>query len=127
MQPHGISVMLVDDHAVVREGYRRLIEKHKGMKVVAEAPDGAEAYRLYKQLRPDVVVLDVMLPGRSGHDILADLRGDPDLAALPVLVLTARGLRDMPEGATRVMAKPFVNADMVSAVRAIARGNGAAG
>jgi len=67
-----------------------------------------------------------MLPGRSGYDILVDLRRDPDLAALPVLVLTARGLRDIPEGATRTMAKPFANADVVSAVRAIADRSGAA-
>ena len=73
-----------------------------------------------RRVGPDVLVLDVMLPGRSGYEILQDLRRDPALAALPVLVLTARGTQDGPEGATRVMAKPFANADVVSAVNAIA-------
>jgi len=69
-----IRVMLVDDHAVVREGYRRLIEKHQQISVVAEAPDGQSAYRLYKELKPDVVVLDLSMPGKGGLEVLRQLR-----------------------------------------------------
>ena len=65
MTPRSISVMLVDDHAVVREGYHRLLEKHEGITVVAEAADAAGAYQAYKSKRPDVVVMDVSLPGRG--------------------------------------------------------------
>ncbi|MEW7986796.1 MAG: response regulator transcription factor [Candidatus Thiodiazotropha sp.] len=65
MSASSIKVMLVDDHAVVREGYRRLIEKHEDMTVVAEAADGAEAYQEYKQYKPDVVVLDLSMPGKG--------------------------------------------------------------
>lgn len=68
------SIMLVDDHAVVREGYRRLIEKHEGLCVVAEAQDGASAYRLYKLHQPDAVVLDLAMPGKGGLEVLRQLR-----------------------------------------------------
>lgn len=69
-----IRVMLVDDHAVVREGYRRLIEKHQQFSVVAEALDGQSAYQLYKLHRPDVVVLDLSMPGKGGIEVLRQLR-----------------------------------------------------
>lgn len=69
-----IRVMLVDHHAVVREGYRRLIEKHQQFSVVAEAPDGQSAYQLYKLHRPDVVVLDLSMPGKGGIEVLRRLR-----------------------------------------------------
>jgi DNA-binding response OmpR family regulator len=73
---------------------------------------------------PDLVILDLMLPGRSGLEILADLRADPELAAVPVMMLTAKGQgRDreaaMRAGATHFMTKPFSNAEMVAEVRAI--------
>lgn len=69
-----IRVMLVDDHAVVREGYRRLIEKHKEFSVVAEATDGQSAYHLYKLHQPDVVILDLSMPGKGGVEVLRQLR-----------------------------------------------------
>lgn len=120
----GRSVLLIEDEPHIAEAIRYVLSRD-GWDVASHA-DGSDAIEVIRRVAPDVLVLDVMLPGRSGYEILAELRGDPALAALPVLVLTARGLRDTPEGATRVMAKPFVNADMVSAVRAIARRTGAA-
>ena len=71
---------------------------------------------------PDLVILDVMLPNRSGFEILADLRAAPETAALPVLMLTARGRakdREQAErmGASRFMTKPFSNAEVLEAVR----------
>ena len=73
-------------------------------------------------MAPDLLVLDMMLPGRSGMDILRDLRADAATADLPVLMLTARGQtrdRDMAEkaGVSRFMTKPFSNAEVLSAVR----------
>jgi two-component system invasion response regulator UvrY len=58
--------LLVDDHPVVREGYRRLLERQVGFRVVAEAQDAASAYRAYRTARPDIVVMDLTLPGPSG-------------------------------------------------------------
>jgi DNA-binding NarL/FixJ family response regulator len=77
--------MLVDDHAVVREGYRRLLEKHEGITVVAEAADAAGAYQAYKSQKPDVVVLDVSFPGRGGITIRQTRQWDP---AARLLVFT---------------------------------------
>jgi two-component system, NarL family, invasion response regulator UvrY len=61
-----ITVLLVDDHAVVREGYRRLLQDSGRVSVVAEAENGSEAYRQFCALRPNVVVMDIALPGVSG-------------------------------------------------------------
>ena len=58
-----ISILLVDDHPVVREGYRRLLERHTSFRVIAEAEDAASAYQAYRAARPDVVVMDLALPG----------------------------------------------------------------
>jgi DNA-binding NarL/FixJ family response regulator len=74
MPATGRSIMLVDDHAVVREGYRAVIEKQPGLKVVAEAGDGAEAYRLFKAKRPDLVVMDLSMPGIGGIEAIRRIR-----------------------------------------------------
>jgi two-component system, NarL family, invasion response regulator UvrY len=68
-----IRVLLVDDHAVVREGYRRLLERDESLTVVGEAAAMAEALMLDEQLQPHVVVLDIALPGVSGIEILRRL------------------------------------------------------
>jgi two-component system invasion response regulator UvrY len=68
--PPRISVLLVDDHAVVREGYRRLLERDDHLIVVAEAACAADALRFDAELRPDVIVLDIALPGVSGIEVL---------------------------------------------------------
>jgi DNA-binding NarL/FixJ family response regulator len=64
----------VDDHAVVREGYRAVIERQPGLKVVAEAGDGAEAYRLFKSTSPDLVVMDLTMPGVGGVEAIRHIR-----------------------------------------------------
>jgi DNA-binding NarL/FixJ family response regulator len=74
MAPFCRTIMLVDDHAVVREGYRAVIEKQPGLKVVAEAGDGAEAYRLFKATRPDLVVMDLTMPGIGGIEAIRRIR-----------------------------------------------------
>ena len=69
-----IRVMLVDDHAIVREGYRRLLDKEGDIAVIAEAGDGVGAYRLYKDAAPDVVIMDISMPGRGGIDVIRQMR-----------------------------------------------------
>jgi DNA-binding NarL/FixJ family response regulator len=68
------TIMLVDDHAVVREGYRSVLEKQPGLRVVAEAADGAEAYRLFKDIRPDLVIMDLAMPGIGGIEAVRRIR-----------------------------------------------------
>jgi two-component system invasion response regulator UvrY len=65
-----IRIMLVDDHAVVRAGFRRLLEQEPGIRVVAETDSGERAYLLYVEHAPDVVVLDLSMPGISGFEII---------------------------------------------------------
>ena len=68
------TILLVDDHAVVREGYRAVLQKQVGLKVAAEASDGVEAYRLFKQTRPDLVVMDLAMPGIGGIESIRRIR-----------------------------------------------------
>src|SRR3979490_2041361 len=70
----GATIMLVDDHAIVREGYRSLLQKQPGLKIVAEAGDGAEAYRLFKATRPDLVIMDLTMPGFGGVEAIRRIR-----------------------------------------------------
>src|SRR4030081_2363311 len=70
MTPAAVTVLLVDDPAVVREGYRRLLERNADIRVVGEAGNAAEAYQSFCQLAPDVVVMDISLPDVSGIEAL---------------------------------------------------------
>lgn len=69
-----IKVMLVDDHAIVREGYRSLLQKQDNIKVIAEASDGAEAYLSYKKYQPDIVIMDISMPGQSGLEVISRIK-----------------------------------------------------
>jgi two-component system, NarL family, invasion response regulator UvrY len=83
MTAEGWSIMLVDDHAIVREGYRALLGKQRGLTIVAEAVDGAEAYRLYKSGRPDLVIMDLSMSGIGGIEAIKRIRQwDPDARIL---------------------------------------------
>jgi DNA-binding NarL/FixJ family response regulator len=68
------AIMLVDDHAVVREGYRAMLQKQPCLRVVAEAGDGAEAYRLFKSVKPDLVIMDLSMPGIGGIEGIRRIR-----------------------------------------------------
>jgi DNA-binding response OmpR family regulator len=88
--------------------------------------DGSTALEAIRTRSPDLIVLDVMLPNRSGYDILNDLRSDPEFRDLPVLMLTARGQkkdRELAEklGASRFMTKPFSNWEILETVRELVK------
>jgi two-component system, NarL family, invasion response regulator UvrY len=70
----GKKIMLVDDHAVVREGYRSLLQKQPGLEVIAEAAGGAEAYRLFKQAMPGLVIMDLTMPGLGGIEAIKRIK-----------------------------------------------------
>lgn len=79
----AIRLLLVDDHAVVREGYRRLLERRPDLSIVAEAENAAEAYRLFKETAPDVAILDLSLPDMGGIELIKRLRQrDPEARLL---------------------------------------------
>ena len=73
MSRDAIRILIVDDHAIVREGYRSLLAKQEGLKVVGESCDAATAYQSYKDMRPDVVIMDISMPGRGGIDAIRHL------------------------------------------------------
>ena len=72
--PCRTRVMLVDDHAIVREGYRSLLQKQERLRVVAEAENGADAYRIYKEAKPDLVIMDISMPGIGGVEAIRRIR-----------------------------------------------------
>ena len=120
-----IRVMLVDDHAVVREGYRRLIEKHDGLAVVAEAPDGHAAYRIYKDQRPDVVVLDLSMPGKGGIEVLRRLKQWDGGARVLVFTMhenAAYAVQAFQAGAKGYITKSSAPELLISAIRDVAAG-----
>lgn len=113
-------VLLIEDEPNIIEAVRFLLLR-EGWSVSTHS-NGHDAADVVRSKEPDVVILDVMLPGRSGFDILAELRADAALEGLPVLMLTARGQskdREMAQrlGATRFMTKPFSNAEIVEALQ----------
>lgn len=119
----GKHVLLIEDEPNIIEAIRFILSRD-GWRVDTHA-NGQDAVERVREKAPDLVILDVMLPGKSGYDILRELRNDPASEALPVLILTARGQtrdREMAEriGASRFMTKPFSNADMLDAVRDLA-------
>ena len=79
-----ITILLADDHAIVREGYRSLLSKQPDTQVIAEASDGADAYRLYKEFAPDVVITDLSMPGLSGLELIARIKQRNDKAKILV-------------------------------------------
>ncbi|MDF1729246.1 MAG: response regulator [Sulfitobacter sp.] len=118
-------VVLVEDELNIAEAIRFLLS-NEGWRVETIA-NGASAVEIIRNAAPDLVMLDVMLPGKSGFEILHDLRADPSCAELPILMLTARGQardREMAEkaGVSRFMTKPFSNSEMLDAVRALTSG-----
>jgi len=71
---NNIKIMLVDDHAIVREGYRSLLQKQDNMSVIAEANDGAQAYLSYKEHKPDIVIMDISMPGQGGLEAISRIK-----------------------------------------------------
>ncbi|WP_137112457.1 response regulator transcription factor [Rhodobacter sp. SY28-1] len=113
-------VLLIEDEPNIAEAIRFLLSRD-GLRV-SYAAEGAAALVLLRQDPPDLVILDHMLPGMSGLEVLTALRADPGSRDLPVMMLTARGRdREMAEqaGADRFMTKPFSNAEILAEVRAM--------
>ena len=119
----GGRVLLIEDEPNIIEAIRFILSRD-GWTVDVHS-DGATAVAAVAAREPDLIILDVMLPNRSGYDILADIRAEPATQELPVLMLTARGQtkdREMAEryGVSRFMTKPFSNSEVLSSVRELA-------
>ena len=119
------SVLLVDDHAVVREGYRRLLERCPEIVVVGEAASAMEAYRKFCELQPDVVIMDISLPDVSGVEAIRRLQLRD--SSVRILVFSIHDEAIFPKRAFQVGARGYVTKAsapevLVDAVRSVARG-----
>ncbi|WP_241661436.1 response regulator [Thermomonospora catenispora] len=122
-----IRVLVVDDQTIVRAGFAALLNAQPGITVVGEAGDGREAVALAAQTRPDVVVMDIRMPGMDGIEATRRMLDRPD-ADLKVLVLTTFDVDEYVYDALRAGASGFLLKDatadeLVSAVRVVARGD----
>jgi DNA-binding NarL/FixJ family response regulator len=123
-----ITVVLADDQALVRAGFRALLDAEEDVSVVAEAADGEQAVDVATRHRPDVVLMDVRMPRTDGLRATARLTADPRLAGTRVIVLTTFELDEYVFGALRAGAAGFLlkdvePADLVAAVRVVAAGD----
>jgi DNA-binding NarL/FixJ family response regulator len=122
---HKISVLLIDDHSLVRRGFRRMLEDADDIGVVGEAGDAEQALRIAQELRPEVIVMDCALPGVSG--LIATRRILEGLPESKILMLSMHSedtlvRQALAAGARGYVLKNAVNLDLVDAVRRIARG-----
>lgn len=120
-----IRVVLADDHQLIREGLKKIFREESDFDVVCEAANGADIFNFLRSSRADVLVLDVNMPGRSGIDILSDLKKEfPGIAILmlsmhPEDAIAVRALRS---GASGYITKTAPPAEIIGAVRKIASG-----
>ncbi|MGB3399803.1 MAG: response regulator transcription factor [Candidatus Deferrimicrobiaceae bacterium] len=117
-----IRVLLADDHSVVRDGLRRLVEGAGDMEVVAEAADGREAIRKTRESSPDVAVVDISMPGLDGLEVIRQLRSENP--KLPVLVLTMHEeeqyvVRAIEAGAKGYLTKRSAAEELLQAIRKV--------
>jgi two-component system, NarL family, invasion response regulator UvrY len=118
-----LSILLVDDHPVVREGYRRLLERHSGYRVVAEAGDAAAAYQAYREFSPDVTIMDLALPGAGGLEALRHIRQWDKRARVLIFSMhsgSAFALKAFEAGAMGYVTKSSDAAELLRAVACIA-------
>jgi|HubBroStandDraft_1064217.scaffolds.fasta_scaffold01854_9 two-component system invasion response regulator UvrY len=120
-----LSVLLVDDHAVVREGYRRLLERRGDIVVVGEAADAPAAYSLFCSLRPQIVVMDITLPGVSGIGVTRRMLAHQPRARVLIFSMhedTIFASRALLAGAAGYVTKASAPSVLVEAVHAVASG-----
>ncbi|HEY6278497.1 MAG TPA: response regulator transcription factor [Streptosporangiaceae bacterium] len=123
-----IRVLLADDHALVRAGFRMLLESADDITIVGEAPNGGAAVAMARQLKPDVVLMDLNMPEVDGITATGRITADPGLAAVKVVVLTTFDDDEYVFAALRAGASGFLVKDvepdeLLQAVRVVARGD----
>lgn len=121
----GISILLVDDHPVVRQGYRRVLEHQGDFRVVAEAENAANAYRAFKAHSPDIVIMDISMPGASGLEAIRNIRSWN--SATRILVFSMHSEAALVKAAFGAGASGYVTkgsepAALINAIRAVMRG-----
>jgi DNA-binding NarL/FixJ family response regulator len=123
-----IRVLIADDQALVRAGFRALLSARADIEVTGEVTDGAQAVAQAAALRPDVVLMDIRMPGLDGLSATRQITADPGLADVRILILTTFGLDEylfdaLRYGASGFLVKDTDPADLVTAVRVVAAGD----
>jgi len=121
-----LTVLLVDDHALVRKGFRRMLEDDASISVVGEASEGEEAVRLALELKPKVVVMDCALPGLSGIDATRRIRAKMPGATVLMLSMHSEDTlvrQALEAGARGYILKNALELDLVSAIKRVASGD----
>ena len=124
-----LRLLIADDQAMVRAGFKLILDATEGLEVVAEAADGREAVALARQVRPDVALLDIRMPHLDGIEATRQLAGPAVVDPVPILIITTFDLDEYVIGALKAGARGFLTKDaepelLVDAVRAVARGDG---
>ena len=121
----AIRILLADDHAVVRMGLEALISTEPGLAVVGHAADGNQAFQQYRALKPDVVVMDLLMPNKTGSEAVAQIRAEFPAARILILS-TSDGdddvYRAMQAGAVGYILKSAPGEQLIPAIRAVMRG-----
>lgn len=120
-----IRVVLVDDHALVRTGIRSLLEHHGGFEVVGEGGTGEEALRLVRELKPDILLLDLSMPGMSGLEVVRRLRKSASAQKVAILTMHADNpfpRRVLESGALGYFSKGSAGEDLIRGLHLVARG-----
>jgi two-component system invasion response regulator UvrY len=125
VSPSATKVLIADDHAIFREGLRKVLEAAGGLTIVAEAATGEEALERAREARPDLVVLDVSMPGRGGIETVQELRRREPGIRILVLTMHAEdnfAVRCLREGADGYLTKDAGPDQLVQAVRKVSAG-----
>ena len=123
-----IRVLIADDQALVRAGFRALLDAEPDIEVLGEATDGEQAVRLTRQTRPDVVLMDIRMPGMDGLAATREIATDPALAQTRIVILTTFDLDEyvfeaLRAGAAGFLVKDTEPVDLLRGVRAVAAGD----
>src|SRR2546421_12955178 len=120
-----ITVLLVDDHALVRRGFRRMLEDDETLTVVGEASDGAEGVKLATQLKPDVIVMDCQMPVMNGLEATRKIVNANTGAAILMLSMHSEDTlvkQALEAGARGYVLKEALNLDLAGAIKSVAAG-----
>lgn len=120
-----ISVLIVDDHPLLREGVAAVLEGEPDITVAGEAKDGAEAVELFSRLRPEIVLMDLQMPGLDGVDAIGLIRRQAPDARIIVLTTYAgdvRALRALKAGASGYLLKSSLRRELIETIRAVQGG-----
>jgi len=124
-RPQGVRILIADDHPIFRDGLKRLLESERDFKVVGEACDGVEAVKMVRQLKPEILLLDLAMPRMPGLEALREM--STDATSVRVILLTAAAEKDqiveaLQLGARGVVLKDSATQILLKSIRAVMNG-----